>query len=246
MQKNAPSHFGDELIDRLTLPKEDGGTTTYPVALKPETIVAYANLGVLTFHVPPVQRASGWKPDWLVWDLDPPVDGLDLVRRATSTMKEVLDGFGIETHLLASGSKGYHLRARIEPNLTLDEASGTARGIAALAAASHPDLLTLAFRKSERGDRVFVDWLRNAALSTAVAPWSLRPRPTAPVATPLAWDELDSVAPDGVDMFSAIDRLSKQVWDESPGTDHSSTVAVIEEALSDAGIVLEPFDRFRS
>ena len=58
-------------------------------------------------------------------------------------------------------------------------------------------LATVEFLKRDRGGRVFVDWLRNGPIATSVVPWSLRPRPGAPVAVPITWDELDDVTPDG-------------------------------------------------
>ena len=82
MQKNAPDHFGDDLIRRHEVPKEGGGTTVYPVVDSEEAIAAFANWGVITFHVPPVTIDDEWHPDWVVWDLDPPPGQVDLVREA--------------------------------------------------------------------------------------------------------------------------------------------------------------------
>jgi bifunctional non-homologous end joining protein LigD len=121
-----------------------------------------------------------------------------------------------------------------------------ARGTAALAAAAHDDLLTMAFRKAERGDRVFVDWMRNTARSTSVAPWSLRPRPGAPVAVPLTWEEVESVDPDGIGLRGSESRLDSDPWAGEEPVDLSPAVGKVEESLADVGIELEPFDRFRS
>jgi bifunctional non-homologous end joining protein LigD len=184
MQKNAPEHFTDE-IDRHEVPKEDGGTTVYPVVRDAGAIAAFANLGVITFHVPPSTVADEWHPDWVIWDLDPPSGAFGLVRDAATHLREVLRSFGVETLLMTSGSNGYHLRARLDPVADAEMVAKAARGVSALAAAAYPDEMTLAFRKADRGDRVFVDWLRNAPYSTSVVPWSLRGRPGAPVAVPL-------------------------------------------------------------
>ena len=245
MQKNAPEHFTDE-IERHEVPKEDGGTTVYPVVREADAIAAFANLGVITFHVPPSTVADEWHPDWVIWDLDPPSGAFGLVRSAATHLREVLRGFGVETFLMTSGSNGYHLRAHLEPIADAETVAKTARGIAALAAAAHPDEMTLAFRKADRGDRVFVDWLRNAPYSTSVVPWSLRARPGAPVAVPLAWDELEDVDPNGVLMGEVRDRLGRDPWGSGPKLDLSPVAVEVESALGEAEIELEPFDRFRS
>jgi len=152
----------------------------------------------------------------------------------------------IETVLMTSGSNGYHLRTALEPTLRSDQAAVVARGTAALAAEAHPDLMTLAFRKKDRGDRVFVDWLRNAPYSTSVVPWSLRARPGAPVAVPIDWDEIDDVDPNSVKMADVPGRFDRDPWETLEGVDLSSLPERVESALDEVGIELEPFDRFRS
>lgn len=246
MQKNAPEHFDDDLIARHEVPKEGGGTTVYPVLRTVEAIAEFANLGVITFHVPPSTADDENHPDWAIWDLDPPKGEFELVREAAVKMREVLDGFGVDTVLMTSGSNGYHLRARLDGSTDSGTAARVARGTAALAAAAYPDEMTLAFRKADRGERVFVDWLRNSPYSTSVVPWSLRARPGAPVATPISWDELDDVDPDGFVLAEALERLDTDPWGDPPEQGLEPIAEVVDGALSDAGIELEPFDRFRS
>lgn len=246
MQKNAPDHFGDDLIDRHEVPKEDGGTTVYPVVHDANAIAAFANLGVITFHVPPSTVDDEWHPDWAIWDLDPPAGDFELVRNAAHWMREILERFDILTVLMTSGSNGYHLRTRLDPRADVETVSRIARGTAAMAAAAHPDEMTLAFRKADRGDRVFVDWLRNAPYSTSVVPWSLRARSGAPVAVPISWDELDDIDPNGVRLSGVEDRFEADPWGEIDPHDLSGTGGAVDRALAEAGIELEPFDRFRS
>lgn len=246
MQKNVPDHAAEDLIGRHEVPKEGGGTTVYPVVDSAEGIAFFANLGVITFHVPPVKVEDETRPDWAIWDLDPPPDRVDLVRAAAEAMRSVLVDFGIPTLLMASGSKGYHLRARLEPTIDIDAVGTIARGTAALASAAHDDLMTLAFRKADRGDRVFVDWMRNTARSTSVVPWSLRPRAGAPVAVPLDWEELGSVAPDQVGLGDIEDRLGADPWADAAPVDLGPAAEQVQQSLEEAGIELEPFDRFRS
>jgi bifunctional non-homologous end joining protein LigD len=246
MQKNVPDHAPDDLIGRYTVPKEDGGTNTYPVVSTPDGIIFFANLGVITFHVPPVRVDDEMHPDWAIWDLDPPPGAVDLVRRAATAMREVLDGYGIPTLLLASGSKGYHLRTPLLPTTDFESVVLVARGAAAIAAAANDDLMTLAFRKADRGDRVFIDWMRNTPRSTSVVPWSLRPRAGAPVAAPISWAELDEVAPDQVRLGNIAERSRKRPWNRARPIDLGPVVGKVEADLASSGIVLEPFDRFRS
>lgn len=246
MQKNAPDHFSDELIDRHQVPKEDGGTTTYPVVRRPGTIAEFANLGVITFHAPPSTVSDEDHSDWIIWDLDPSSGDFDTARRAAHELKAILDGFDIDTMLMTSGSNGYHLRARLDPVIPSHEAALIARGTAALAESAHPDLMTLAFRKKERADRVFVDWLRNAPYSTSVVPWSLRARTGAPVAVPIAWEEVDDIDPNGVTFGNVSHRFDVNPWTNHSPLNLEETAQVVQDALDEADIVLEPFDRFRS
>lgn len=246
MQKNVPDHAPEELIGRYEVPKEDGGTTVYPVVDSADGIAFFANLGVITFHVPPVRIADETHPDWAIWDLDPPPDRVDLVRAAAGEMRSILDEYRIPTLLMTSGSKGYHLRARLEPSLDMESVSVIARGTAALAAATNDDLMTLAFRKADRGDRVFVDWMRNTPRSTSVVPWSLRPRAGAPLAVPLDWEELGSVAPDQIRLPDIEGRLDTEPWAGAQPIDLTAVAESVQRSLEEADIELEPFDRFRS
>lgn len=246
MQKNVPKHAPKDLIGRHEVDREEGGVTTYPVVDSVDGILFFANLGVITFHAPPSPLADMNQPDWLIWDLDPPESGVDEVRRAAMAMREVLDSFRIPTLPMTSGSKGYHLRTRIETGVGAEVASGLARGTAALAVAANPDLMTLAFRKADRGNRVFVDWLRNTPLSTSVVPWSLRARPGAPVAAPLTWDEVADVDPDGVRLAEASARAIPPDWKDPRPFDVAPVVDDVERLVKEAGIELQPFDRFRS
>jgi bifunctional non-homologous end joining protein LigD len=91
---------------------------------------------------------------------------------------------------MTSGSRGLHVHVPIQRRHDFDEVKPFARAVAELLSARYPDDLTTEIRKNKRKDRIFVDFLRNEYAQTAVAPYALRARPGAPVATPLEWDEL--------------------------------------------------------
>jgi bifunctional non-homologous end joining protein LigD len=104
----------------------------------------------------------------------------------------------------------------------------------------------VAFRKADRGSRVFVDWMRNNPVATSVAPWSLRPRPGAPVAVPLGWAELAEVEPSGATLATIGERLESDPWAGATALNLSAAADAVDQDLEKAGIELEPFDRFRS
>ncbi len=244
MQKNRPSHAPDN-VGAVEMDKKDG-VTVYPIVDDRDGLLFYANLSAITYHVPTVTVADPGHADWVIWDLDPPDYDDAIITPAAQAMRSFLADFGIETLLMGTGSKGFHLRVPIEPNLDVGQVDRLARSTAELAALAHPDLFTTAFKKKDRHGRVFVDWLRNTPHATSVAPYSLRPREPAPVAAPLAWEEL-SLGPAGVTLRSIGDRLERpDPWVGATPQDLTAIASAVDAAAADAGITLEPFDRFRS
>ncbi len=119
-----------------------------------------------------------------------------------------------------------------------------------MAAARHPDRLTVEFRIRNREGRVFLDWLRNRWAQHSVAPWSLRARPGAPVAAPLRWEELEQVEPSGVTLAEALRRAERaDPWkgEADQPADLAALTPSIEALAEEVGVSAEePFDRFRS
>ncbi len=183
-QKNAHPHFPAS-IARFDVPrqskKDEKDTTTYPVVSEGEHLAYLANQGAIELHVPTATIADLMRPDRIVLDLDPPPNATDLVRKAAHLIREGLAAHGLETVPVATGSKGYHLVARVSG--TSDDLWTVMYELSTLLAHAHPDVLSVAYRVVLRGKRVFIDWLRNAPLATIVAPYSIRARPKATVAT---------------------------------------------------------------
>ena len=245
MQKNRPGH-APESIGAVELDKKDG-VTTYPVVNDRDGLLFFANLSAITFHVPTVTEEDGLHPDWVIWDLDPPEGSDEQVAGAAKIMRDFLADLGIPTLLMATGSKGFHLRIPIERDLGARQVDRLARGAAVLAVAAHPNQLTTAFKKAEREGKVFVDWLRNMPRATSVVPYSLRPRKSGPVAAPLAWEELIELGPTGVTLESIDKRLDEaNPWEGAPPVDLAPIALRVDAILDEAGIDLGPFDRFRS
>lgn len=240
MQKNAADHFPDS-IQRLPVPKRDGGETLYPVVNHAEDLAYLANQNTVTFHMWTSTAKRPGNPDWLVMDLDPEESDVIGVRSATRVIRTVLDQFGLSGVPLATGSKGFHVWVPLDGDQPFDEVTGAARALAGLATQLDPDKLTTEFLKKNRKGRVFVDWLRNAPTATVVAPFSLRPRPGAPVAVPLRWEELDDTNPDSWKLGNLGDRLEIDI----EVTPQQLPTQAIVAAAREAGVDLDtPHDRF--
>lgn len=248
MQKNAPDHFPAS-IERVEVPKRDDGTTVYPVLREAKDIPYLANQGTVTFHVWSSRLPDLDRPDRIIIDLDPPEGEVAAVRRAAATVREILDGIGLPSRPVATGSKGYHLVAPVVADDDAEHLADRMHAAAVWIATQAPDLLTAEFRIDERKGRVFVDWLRNRPGQTAVAPWSLRARNGAPAAVPLRWEELDSTPPDGWSLATVGQRLAEpDPLLELMGapTPAAPVVTALDAMLAETGIEIEPFDRFRS
>lgn len=141
-------------------------------------------------------RADGWdRQTHLVLDLDPPSgEGFRLAVRAAQLVGQALAEVGLVGAVKTSGAKGVHVFVPIEGQATIDEVAAATRAIAARAERLDPALATTAFLREDRGGKVFLDSTR-AGGATVVAAYSPRLRPGVPVSFPLAWDELDRVAP---------------------------------------------------
>lgn len=246
-QKNVPPHY-PQSIGRVTIPRQ-GGATHYPIVRSAEHLPYLANQGAIELHVPTVRVTELDHPDRVILDLDPPEGALALVRRAALLAREMLAELGLETAPLATGSKGYHLVAAVRPSVDAGSMASTMQKVGALLAARHPDTMTTAFRIALRGQRVFVDWLRNRPAATGIAAYSLRARPRATVAAPCTWSELDTTPPDAFTLADAerlLDRPDTIAALAERPADPAPFVAAVDAAFEGAGLVLEPFDRFRS
>lgn len=240
MQKNAGKHFPAS-IGRYPVPKRDGTLTNYPVVTQAIDLAYLANQGTLTFHMWTATIATPDRPDWLVIDLDPEADDLDGVRFATHAIRAVLADFGLQGFVLATGSKGFHVWVPLDGATSFGEASVATRALAGIAVARHNDELTTEFLKKNRRGRVFVDWLRNTGIATVVVPFSLRPRPGAPVAVPIRWDELATARPNQWTLDDLGDRLDVSI--SLPP--QALPVGAIVEAARAVGVDLDtPHDRF--
>src|ERR671923_243242 len=152
-----------------------------------------AQMGTITFHPWPVRSDDVDHPDELRIDLDPQpgTDFADAVRVAAEA-RLLLDELGYAGFPKTSGGRGVHIYVRIEPRWTFTDVRHAAIAFGREVERRRPGEVTTKWWKEERGERVFVDYNQNARDRTIASPYSVRPKPGAPVSAPLAWEELSA------------------------------------------------------
>lgn len=211
-------HPGPGSREVVTIPVvgSDGETEEYFYIESPAGIINEAQMGTLEFHIWGSRVDELEKPDMMVFDLDPD-EGMDLnrVRQGVRDLKSILDELALNSYLKTSGGKGYHVVVPLQPAASWDVFNDFAKRIAQVMEQKWPDRYTSNVRKAKRAGKIFIDWIRNGRGATSIAPYSLRAREGAKVSMPIAWDELETVAPDGIDMAEAMRRKdSTDPWQD--------------------------------
>ena len=188
--KDAPRHFPD-WIATAEVPKREGGTVRHVLANDAATLVYLAGQNVVTPHVWTSRVDRLERPDRLVFDLDPSNRRFGEVRAAARRLGELLRGLGLEPFAMTTGSRGLHVTVPLRRTADFTAVHAFARDVARALVAQDPGGLTVEFARDKRGERIFVNVNRTRYGQHAVAPYAVRPLPTAPVATPLRWEELD-------------------------------------------------------
>ena len=191
VQKNVPAYFPD-WITRAQVRKQ-GGRLQQVICDKPATLVYLAGQACIELHGFLSRLDRIREPDQLIFDLDPPDDHrFDDVRVCALRLGELLsDELGLPTFVKTTGGNGLHVHVPLNPTEDFDAVREFARQVTGLLAVRNPDLITTEQRKDKRGPRIYADIMRNAYAQLAIAPYSVRARPGAPVATPLSWDEVE-------------------------------------------------------
>ena len=160
-------------------------------------LAALVQLGTVEIHLWGAKVDAVETPDQVIFDLDPDKGvPMERVRAAALTVRARLDELGFASFLKTSGGKGFHVVMPLKPKAGWDEIKAFARGFAKAMEQAQPKLYTATLSKQARKGRIFVDYLRNGRGATAIAPYSTRARPGAPVAMPVAWARLGQLAPD--------------------------------------------------
>lgn len=190
IQQEAPDHL-PPWVRRVTVPKVGGGTVTHATVDNAASLVYLVNLNTIAVHAWLSRFDRPRQPDRLIFDLDPPDEAFGPVREAALALQELLAGLGLRPFVMLTGSRGVHVTVPIRRGPDFDEVRRFADQVAARLVEAYPDLVTTEARVEARGGRLYIDTRRNAYGQTAVAPYSVRAKPGAPVAVPIDWSELD-------------------------------------------------------
>lgn len=172
---------------------QSGGARQYAYVQSIAHVIALVQAGVLEFHPFGSQVNDPEHPDLMVFDLDPSpgVPWEEIVRTARE-LRQRLDALKLASFVRTTGGKGIHVVVPLQPAGDWDEVKAFSKAFSDQLAADDPTHLTTILSKAKRRNKIFIDYLRNARGATAIASYSTRARPGAPVATPIRWDELNA------------------------------------------------------
>ncbi len=206
-QKRVPESAPEWL--QTTVVSTPNGTTSDALVVADLAHVAWAvNQGCLGFHPWPYHADDPTHTDELRIDLDPqPGVTFDHIRAAAAEVRALFDELGVVAYPKTTGNRGLHVYVRLERRWDSYQVRLAAVAVARELERRRPDLLTAAWWKEERGERVFVDYNQNAPHKTVFGAWSVRARVGGQVSTPLGWDEVATVAPDELTLATLPARL---------------------------------------
>lgn len=161
------------------------------VCTNEESLLYIASLGCIEMNPWSSTTKSPHHPDWCVIDLDPDKKTtFDQVIEAARVTKEVLDVLGVPSWCKTSGSTGIHIYIPLGAKYTYDESKEFGRALMKIVNHELPRFTTMERKVSDRRGRMYLDFLQNRPQATIAGPYSLRPKPGAPVSMPLHWDEV--------------------------------------------------------
>jgi bifunctional non-homologous end joining protein LigD len=231
-QKHAGSSVPDE-IERIPIEERSGKTRDYMRVHSRRSLVATAQVGALELHIWGARSDRLERPERIVFDLDPDATlRFARVRDSAFELREVLDAAGLQSFALLTGGKGVHVIVPIRRTRPWTDVKEFAKGVATRLAEAAPERYVAKASKELRTGRIYLDWLRNERGATAIAPWSPRARPGAPVAAPVDWEELDEISASATFTLDNIaERLTKRppAWSGYGSVQQSITAAHLEQ-----------------
>ena len=208
-----------DFVQSIALPNlMQDGETEYALCQNERSLMYLVNLDCIAQHAWLSRADKPDLPDKMLIDLEPvDVTYYEEVVRAAFILKEMLEATNMSPHVMTTGLHGLHIVCPLRRNRSFDRVRGFLAELTARAAKLHPKLLTAEARKESRGERIYMDISGNTYGQSSIVPYSLRPMPHAPVATPLRWTELEreAIHPQTFNIANLPERLAREgdVWD---------------------------------
>jgi bifunctional non-homologous end joining protein LigD len=212
-QKDAPSHMPDwiptfhALVSTRARPPQKK-YVDFPVVNDELALLWMVNMGCIDMNTCYSRIDRPDRPDFVLFDLDPTPDvPWAQTIEVALLVRQLLDGLGLASYPKTSGGKGFHILVPLDRRSTFDDSRSFAELVAGTIARTHPKLATTQWAKSRRRG-VLIDANQNGEGKTIASAYSVRPRPGAPVSTPLRWDEVDpGLDPAGFTMAGVLERV---------------------------------------
>ncbi|HTM06425.1 MAG TPA: non-homologous end-joining DNA ligase [Patescibacteria group bacterium] len=217
-QKNAAEYFPEWIKTKRVIGK-NGKLVHYILINNAETLVYLVNQYCITPHIWLSTIDNINQPDRMIFDLDPSGHAkFQLIKWVAKKLRTLLQEEGLESYVMSTGSRGLHLIIPLKPRHPFEEVRAYAKNIAEKMLAEHTKYVTLEPRVADRGNKIYIDVLRNSFAQTTVAPYAVRGLPGAPIAVPLSWSELERITPQKYTIQNIYRRLAKvgTVWDSLP------------------------------
>jgi bifunctional non-homologous end joining protein LigD len=211
---------GLDRVDLVRLKEEGGNNANYLVANTADAVLELVQFNSLEFHPWGAHADDPDHADRIVFDLDPgPGVPWDEVKRSALQVRDLLKKLKLKSFLRCTGGKGLHVVVPLNPVVDWPTVKGFAKSFADALAAGEPQRFVSSSTLKIRPKKIFVDYLRNGRGATAVASYSLRARPGAPVALPLAWSELAALKRGDAYTLREVPALLKKRRDPWAGID---------------------------
>ncbi len=211
-QKQAPKGMPSWIPTRTfrTWPRDGGSRLVdFPLVNSAEALLWMVQMHCIDMNAWYSRVDRPDRPDFVLFDLDPPDGGFRLAVRVAHLIREALEELGLASCVKTSGADGIHVLVPIARRSTYDETYGFAERLSRRLEERHPGLVTTEWLKRKRRG-VLVDHRQNGWGKTIASVYSVRPRPRAPVSTPLRWEELDErLDPRSLGMREALERLER-------------------------------------
>ena len=209
-QKDAPKGMPDWIPTRpfRTYPREGGSRIVhFPLVNDELALLWMVQMHCIDMNAWYSRVDKPDRPDFVLFDLDPPDGGFRLAVRVAHLVRGLMDEVGLESYVKTSGADGIHVLVPVSRRVTYEATRTFAEDAAAILVDRHPGLVTTEWLKRKR-EGVYLDARQNGWGKTIASVYSVRPKPAAPVSVPLRWDELaEDLDPRSLGMEAALARV---------------------------------------